>query len=245
MSQRTALWIATALTVFMLMVMGGVMYQVFQKSVSNVQGLQTSAPAQNNTSADAPQMANDQGLWEQIAQRESEFRDLVQQANQKLDESYKQQQELTKQLQAIQAQQANERPQAVQQPQYAVSAQNAIAVALQAVPGAILVRPPELINFKDTPAYEVTLDQGVVYVNATTGEILYNSAAVIVVRSGGGGGGGNANVSAPPPAPVKQTASGEREQEHKEDEHKEEEHKKEEHKEEERKEKSEKESKKR
>ena len=244
MSQRTALWIATALTVFMLMVMGGVMFQVFQKSVSNVQGLQTSAPASNNTSADAPQLANDQALKEQIAQRESEFRDLVQQANQKLDESYKQQQELTKQLQAIQAQQTNERPIVVQQPQYPVSAQNAIDVALKAVPGAILVRPPELINFKDTPAFEVTLDQGVVYVSAATGEILYNSAAVIVVR-GGGGGGGNANVSAPPPAPVKQTSSGEREQEHKEDDDKEDDHKKEERKDEERKEKSEKESKKR
>ncbi len=59
---------------------------------------------------------------------------------------------------------------------YPVTADQAQSFALQAAPGGKLMRTPELVNFQGTPAYEVTLDLGKVYVDATTGAVLYNGA---------------------------------------------------------------------
>jgi hypothetical protein len=40
---------------------------------------------------------------------------------------------------------------------------------------------PVLVDFQGTVAYEVALNRGLVYVDATTGRILYNGAAQTVV----------------------------------------------------------------
>jgi len=37
-----------------------------------------------------------------------------------------------------------------------------------------LLATPELVSFQGTVAYEVHLDRGLVYVDATTGNVLYN-----------------------------------------------------------------------
>ncbi len=57
-----------------------------------------------------------------------------------------------------------------------ISATTAWQIAQQAVPGATLNGMPTLVNLQGTVAYRVQLDRGVVYVNATTGQILYNQA---------------------------------------------------------------------
>ncbi len=56
-----------------------------------------------------------------------------------------------------------------------LSADRASQIALHAVPGATLVRPPELVNYQGIVAYEVVLDRGVWYVDANSGAILANS----------------------------------------------------------------------
>ena len=226
MSQRTALLIATALTVFMVMVMGGVAFQVFQKSMTNVQGVQINAPTQANANANAA-APTDAATVDQLAQRESAFRDLIQQANQKLEESYKQQQDLTQQVQVLKNQSpADQSPAA--RPVYKVTADQAKAIALATVPGAVLLRAPELVSFKNVPAYEVTLDKGTVYIDANTGQVLYNSAAVVVVRGAGASDSGNAVANAAPAAPSKPSGESEHKEESKKEEGKKEESKKEE-----------------
>ena len=63
-------------------------------------------------------------------------------------------------------------------PAFAVSADQAAGIALGvAAPGANLTKTPELVSFQGTPAYEVILDKGTVYVDAQSGAVLANGAA--------------------------------------------------------------------
>ncbi len=57
-------------------------------------------------------------------------------------------------------------------PQYAVSAAQAAQIALNAVPNAQLLGDPQLVNISGNIAYEVPLDQGRVYVDANSGQVL-------------------------------------------------------------------------
>ena len=59
---------------------------------------------------------------------------------------------------------------------YAVSADDAAGIALSSVPGSSLLQEPRLVNFGGTVAYEVPLNLGNVYVDAASGEVLYNAA---------------------------------------------------------------------
>ena len=59
----------------------------------------------------------------------------------------------------------------------AVSPERAATIALNAAAGTTLTRPPELVNFQGTIAYEVVLDRGMVYVDANTGQVIYNGAS--------------------------------------------------------------------
>lgn len=70
-----------------------------------------------------------------------------------------------------------------QQTTYAVSADNAVNTALASAPGATLVQQPRLVNVNGTVAYEITLDRGYVYVDANSGQVLYNGAAGTRPRS--------------------------------------------------------------
>jgi uncharacterized membrane protein YkoI len=78
-------------------------------------------------------------------------------------------------------------PTAPPAPTYAISSDMAATIALNAVPGATLTQQPELVDFQGTVAYEVVLDRGNVYVDASSGQILYNGAAT-TASSGGHGG---------------------------------------------------------
>jgi hypothetical protein len=55
-----------------------------------------------------------------------------------------------------------------------VSAAQAESRALQAVSGASVLTAPRLVSLEGAIAYEVGLDQGPVYIDATTGNVLYN-----------------------------------------------------------------------
>ncbi len=75
-------------------------------------------------------------------------------------------------------------PAPAQQPDPAVSAAQATKIAGDTVTGATLQQDPELVNFQGRVAYEVLLDQGAVYVDANSGQVLHNGT---VVASGGNG----------------------------------------------------------
>jgi uncharacterized membrane protein YkoI len=57
-----------------------------------------------------------------------------------------------------------------------VSLDQAKQIALDTVPDATLTKEPELVNFQSTVAYEVALDKGNVYIDANSGQVLYNGA---------------------------------------------------------------------
>jgi hypothetical protein len=59
-----------------------------------------------------------------------------------------------------------------------LSADQAAQIALNAAPGATLTNTPDLVSFQGTVAFEVILNHGTIYVDANTGQVLYNGVAV-------------------------------------------------------------------
>lgn len=168
MSQRSMLLLSGALTAFVLIVVG---------ALAGGFGRGASAPAGGDA---APDTAAYQRQLDQANAR-------LEQANRQLQDAYRRQQELTRQLQAQQTQpdQAAQPPAAPQGLPSALTAQQAAEVARRAVPGATLLALPELVELQGTPAYEVRLDQGLVYVDAGSGQIL--SSELPLARGGRSG----------------------------------------------------------
>ncbi|NNJ12721.1 hypothetical protein EKD04_020560 [Chloroflexales bacterium ZM16-3] len=65
---------------------------------------------------------------------------------------------------------------AAQPATYPVSADQAGTVALASAPGAAISGTPALVSYQGAVVYEVTLDTGLVYVDATSGQVLANTA---------------------------------------------------------------------
>ena len=59
---------------------------------------------------------------------------------------------------------------------YPVSADQAANIALSNTPGASLAQQPRLVSLNGAVAYEVPLDRSNVYVDANSGEVLYNAS---------------------------------------------------------------------
>ena len=216
MSQRTAMLVATALTVFVVIAIVGVVWQLFQKSTVDTLALQVTAPAQT-TELMGEAKAVSGPTEAQVAEREAAVQQLIQQANQKLAESYQQQQELSRQLAAEKAKQAAAvvvppqvpaPAQTILQPKYNVSPDQAAQIALEAEKGAVLVKPAELISFQGAVAYEVTLDRGLVYIDANSGKVIYDSAVVIVIHDSHGGGGNSGGGGSPAVASAPKPSGG-------------------------------------
>ena len=210
MTQRTALIIAAALTAFVLALMGGVASYV----TSQAQGPTAQVPpAGDQASADQASMpvaaaGLDPVAVQAIQDRDAAYQQRIQAADQQLQQAYDKQRELAAQLnEAYQRQQrlasaleqARQQPAqpaaqpqqpaaqadaAPAQPTFAVTPEVAAEIALGAAPRATLVRLPDLVNFQGAVAYEVVLDSGSVYVDANSGQVLYNGA-IATVASGG------------------------------------------------------------
>jgi uncharacterized membrane protein YkoI len=155
MNQKTALAIASALTAFVLVVGGAVAGRI----------------AQPATVATTPTVAEIQAL---ITQREADYQARLNEANQALTQAYAPQSVAAPSNVAAPA--AASEPQGSTTSQVKFTPEQAATTAIAALPGAKLMRTPELVNFQSSVAYEVRLSQGLVYVDANTGKILYNSA---------------------------------------------------------------------
>ncbi len=68
-------------------------------------------------------------------------------------------------------------------PAHKITPAMAAGIAGSVAPGATLAGEPDLVSFQGVPAYEVSFDRGLVYVNADTGQVLYNGAAAVVVNT--------------------------------------------------------------
>jgi hypothetical protein len=175
MTQKTALILSAILTAFVLVVGGGVIARVSQADAAPAPTAVAPA-AVTPTAADQPadMLAQAQAL---LQQRDAEYRQLIDQANQRLA-AMNQQQAAAQPVQAVQAaQSAAPQPAAsaaAAAPQLAVSAESALFTAIAATNNATMIRTPELVRFEGKVAYEIGFTKGVVYIDANTGTVLFN-----------------------------------------------------------------------
>lgn len=147
-----------------------------------------SSPAATGTPVPDPQ------LEAMLLERERAYRALIEEANARLEQAYRQIQELSAQLSASSSSASAGAPEI----SAALSPARALWIAMNMAPGSALMKEPELVFFQGALAYEVVLDQGILYIDANTGQILYNGIPPViqVVQAqpavGKGGGAGKA-----------------------------------------------------
>jgi uncharacterized membrane protein YkoI len=117
----------------------------------------------------------DPKLVNQIQNREAAYQTMIAQANATFQ-----------QTPTVPTPTATDTP--VPPPVYPITSELAAWIALSADPNGTLLKTPELVNYQGVVAYEVTLDNGLIDVDANSGAILYNGAArpVISVSSSDG-----------------------------------------------------------
>ncbi len=192
MTQKTALVLSVILTAFVLVVGGGLVARVSQPEAASAAAPVTVPPTST------PNVDVTAQLQDIMQQREAQYRQLLDQANQRLSD-------MNKQLAAASAAQAASQaaksaPSAVPapaaqpaQPLIALSAETARNIAITASNNATLIREPELVRFEGKVAYEVGFTRGAIYVDAATGAVLFNGTQ----GRGGGGGGGQSSAQQP------------------------------------------------
>lgn len=100
-------------------------------------------------------------------QRDAEWNQLLAQANERLQQAY------ADPAQASPAQTDD------------IGALGAERAALLVAPEGRLLRPPERVDFEGVVAYEVIFDRGPIYVDAATGQVLYDGINTAQFSSGG------------------------------------------------------------
>lgn len=146
MNQKIALILSAAVTAFVLVVGGAIIGKVSQPGTASL----------------TPDAAELQAIY---AQREAEYQARLAEANAALSAMYARQ-ETAATPGTVQA-----RPATVPA---TLSPQDAMLVAAMAAPRATILRLPELVNYQGTVAYEVALDAGMMYIDANSGQVLYN-----------------------------------------------------------------------
>ncbi len=156
MKQNTALLLSLGVTVFILVIVAGVMNPqiVLGKSTND-------------------QAVVDQKVQQLLAEREAAYNQLLTEANQRLEQANQQIQTMSQQVQATAVEQAVQ-AQPVRSQYIAVAAAQDAAQAV-AAGDAALVKAPELVDYNGKAAYEVAFDKGNIYVDASSGEVLMNA----------------------------------------------------------------------
>lgn len=107
----------------------------------------------------------------QAAAREEQYRQLIEQANQQITQANQDIVSLQEKLSQTQPQPGG----SPAEPQAAVSAEQAAEVArAQAEAGQDMQKAPELVSFEGKAAYEVLFANGSIYVDANSGQVLFN-----------------------------------------------------------------------
>jgi uncharacterized membrane protein YkoI len=176
--QRKALLLAAALSGFTLVLVGAVAGRIVLDPLRSA-----TVPTAMTLPTPPPTPGPDPVVQALLDQRAAEYQTMIQQANDRLAQANRQ---LRQAYSAAAV--AADRP-AAPPPTY-LSAERAAQIAALVAPGASLAQMPELVNFQGVAAFEVVLDAGTLYIDAASGQVLYNGVATMVAASGGGGGGG-------------------------------------------------------
>jgi len=162
MSQRIALFLSVALTAFVLVFIGAAI----------------SIGRQGLTVAQSPTL--DPQLLAALQQREATYQAMIDQANAQLQATTPASTETTTPTTEPSPTTAG----------FPISPALAAYLAQSLSPNSYLLRSPVLVNFQGTTAYEVALNTGFVYIDATNGAVLYNGTAAVSNSNGSGSGGG-------------------------------------------------------
>jgi hypothetical protein len=160
MSQKTMIALAGSLTAFVLVIAGGVFARLSTTIATPEPAVAVSTAVRD--------------LWNQ---REATYQSLIDQANQRL---------LTAE-QSSTATGVGATEGASQVYTANLTPAQAATLALLAAPGANVTAQPTLVAFQGIPAYEVSTTFGMVYVDATTGSVLYNGTAQMTTAAAQGG----------------------------------------------------------
>jgi Peptidase propeptide and YPEB domain. len=152
MKSKVTLLVSVFLSASILTLIGGILTMS-----GNQQKAQANASATQASSQQSTQNATYQGLLDQANQ-------TISQANAEIVS-------LQNQIQQQSTSTATSTP-------YPVLADQASAIASNAT-GEVVVNIPRLVNYNGKAAYEVTFSNGKVYVDASSGSILYNGIAVV------------------------------------------------------------------
>ncbi|HET7378353.1 MAG TPA: PepSY domain-containing protein, partial [Anaerolineae bacterium] len=138
-------------------------------------------------SAPAPSIDPASQVIAQLQDREVAYQQLIEQANQRLQQAYEQQKAMAAQINKARAI-AAAAPRASQPAQAAsvavaaqptgptLSAESAQNIAIDASGGKWVSRAPQLVLFENKVAYEIGFTSGAIYVDANSGAVLYNGA---------------------------------------------------------------------
>jgi len=192
MMNRTMLLIAATLTAFMLVVIDGVVSRI--STTSSPEPVPTEIVVEM-TPISVP--ALDPTAEALLREREAAYQAALAEANRRLAEANQQLNTAQRELNEMSAQvsvpapaapapaapapaapapaPAAPAPAAPPAPVYAVSPEQAQAIAQANAQGATLIRAPELVSLQGVPAYEMVFDRGAIYVDAQTGAILANT----------------------------------------------------------------------
>lgn len=191
MTQKTAFVFSGVLTAFLLVVGGGLVGRMAQTEATPAPTAAVAAPV---AVADPASQ-----VIAQLQEREAAYQQLIDQANQRLQQAYDQQKATAAKLNQTRSVAAAPRTQqpavaaAAQPAAPALSAESAINIAIDASGGKRMTRTPELVMFEGSVAYEIGFTNGAIYVDANSGSVLYNG--VTAPHAGGG-----STASAQPPA---------------------------------------------
>ncbi len=193
-NQRAALLIAGGMTAFTLVGLGALAGQLSnttaQPAATPAVVIATDAVAPAIHTAEQPvSLPAGSNADSAFSAREAQYQALIQEANRRIEEANRRLAEMEQQLAGAGAAPAGTATSMAQTqiqaapPNAGASGvallpQRALEIAQASAPGAIAQRLPELVNFQGTVAYEVAFNTGMVYVDANSGALLYNGAAV-------------------------------------------------------------------
>jgi uncharacterized membrane protein YkoI len=166
MNQKTALIISAGITSFILVIGGGA------AAIANRASAAGQTTSVQPGVIDTPATTLNGNL---ASQREAQYMQLIDQANSQIRQANVEITSLKAQLKQAQSPTVSQTQPVVEN----ITSNQAQKVALNAVPGAIVTRVPDLVNYQGTLAYEVVLDQGTLYIDAKTSAILANGAATL------------------------------------------------------------------
>jgi uncharacterized membrane protein YkoI len=158
MNKKSIFILSTVITAFFLATAGG---------IARVASAKNSAAQPTSTQAQYTGVEVQQALDQQAVT----YQQAIAQANQQLEQVNQEIQRLSEQLSSEIANPVVSI--------YPVTTDQALQIAMTLTGNEVsLLKNPELVNYNSRAAYEVSFDQGVVYVDAETGEVLFDSVVI-------------------------------------------------------------------